>query len=57
MMMSATERFPIPMRGNELTDVGELQEPLKFPIPMRGNETLYYSRFEFTTPVPDPHEG
>ena len=33
------QRFPIPMRGNELPPLVKGALPTKFPIPMRGNET------------------
>ena len=50
--------FPIPMRGNELTWVRDLEPVETFPIPMRGNEsaatTASAPRYLMFS---DPHEG
>ena len=52
-------RFPIPMRGNELTrGISTRRISRKFPIPMRGNETgTIWGAGNATTTFPIPMRG
>ena len=56
---TGTDRFPIPMRGNEYwTWFGATVAEAKFPIPMRGNEVERPAKPSgILSHVSDPHEG